>query len=267
MRLKFEKFVLHVVGFSLAAFLVFPVLALFAASAPHEVVSGLQHPLVWPALRLSILTTGFTLIIVVVLGTPLAWSIAQSKGKGIQIIETMLKLPIVIPPSVAGIAMLLAFGSHSLLSSLLHPSIGSVTATTTAVVMAQMFVSAPLFIQSACSAFRRIDSKLIVVAQTFGASPLRIFFRIALPMALPGIAAGAAIAWSRALGEFGATLMFAGNLEGKTQTLPLAIYTALASDMRAAQAISIVLVLVAFALLLLMKVFIKKAESNSRGMP
>jgi len=260
-RLSFEKFVLHVLGFFLAAFLVFPILALFTASAPKEMLFGLAHPLVWPALRLSLFTTTVTLIVVVVLGTPLAWSLAQSKRKGVRTLETLLQLPIVIPPSVAGIAMLLAFGSPGLLSTLLHGS-WVFTSTTTAVVIAQVFVSAPLFVQSASSAFRRIDSKLIVVAQTLGATPFRIFFRVALPMALPGIAAGAAISWSRALGEFGATLMFAGNMEGKTQTLPLAIYTAHASDTQAAQALSILLVLVAFSLLLLMKVLMKKAEQK-----
>ncbi|MCL2625714.1 MAG: ABC transporter permease [Cystobacterineae bacterium] len=267
MRLKFENFTLRAVGFLLAAFLVFPVLALFVASAPRELLLGLQHPLVWPALRLSLLTTTTTTLVVVFLGTPLAWSLAQSKRKGIQFIETLLQLPLVIPPSVAGIAMLLAFGNRGLLSALLHPAGNSLAFTTTAVIMAQVFVSAPLFIQSASSAFRRIDAKLVVVAQTFGALPWSVFFRVALPLALPGLAAGAAVSWSRALGEFGATLMFAGNLEGKTQTLPLAIYTAFTSDIRAAQAISIILVLVAFALLLLMRVFMKKAERKFDGMP
>jgi len=260
-RLKFQKYILHAVGFSLAAFLMFPVLALFVASAPHGLLAGLQHPLVWPALRLSIFTTSSSLLVVVLLGTPLAWSLAQSKRTTGQLVETLLQLPLVIPPSVAGIAMLLAFGSRGLLGALVHP-MGTSAFTTAAVVMAQVFVSAPLFIQSASSAFRRMDSKLIVVAQTFGASPFRIFFRVALPLALPGLAAGAALSWSRALGEFGATLMFAGNLEGKTQTLPLAIYTAFQTDIGAAQAISIILVLVAFALLLLVKVFMKKAEKN-----
>ena len=263
MRLPFQKFVLHAFSFFLAAFLVFPILALFASSTPQEVLEGLGHPLVWPALRLSLLTSTTSLVATVVLGTPLAWSLAQSKRKGTHTLETLLQLPIVIPPSVAGIAMLLAFGSPGLLSSLVHAS-WNFTATTTAVVIAQVFVSAPLFVQSASSAFRRMDAKLVVVAQTFGASPFRIFFCVALPMALPGIAAGAALSWSRALGEFGATLMFAGNMEGKTQTLPLAIYAANASDSQAAQALSIVLVLVAFSLLLFMKLLLKKAQ---RGMP
>jgi len=265
-RLSFEKFVLHVLGFFLAAFLVFPILALFLNAAPQEVLEGLGHPLVWPALRLSLLTTTVTLVAVVVLGTPLAWSLAQSKRKGMRTLETLLQLPIVIPPSVAGIAMLLAFGSPGLLSALFHGS-WVFTSTTTAVVIAQVFVSAPLFVQAASSAFRQIDSKLVVVAQTFGASPFRIFFRVALPMALPGIAAGAAISWARALGEFGATLMFAGNMEGKTQTLPLAIYTAHAADTHAAQALSILLVLVAFSLLLFMKFFMKKAQGKFQGTP
>jgi molybdate transport system permease protein len=168
-------------------------------------------------------------------------------------LETLLQLPIVIPPAVAGVAMLLAFGRRGLLAGLLYPEGWSVTFTTAAVVMAEVFVSAPFFVQAATSAFRRIDPKLVIVARTFGASPLRVFFRIAVPIAAPGLVAGAAMSWARALGEFGATLMFAGNVEGRTQTLPLAIYTALESELRAAQALSIVLVVVAFALLLFVR--------------
>jgi len=125
-----------------------------------------------------------------------------------------------------------------------------VTFTTAAVIVAELFVSAPFFVQAATSAFRRVDARWILVARTFGASPLRILFRIALPLAAPGLIAGAAMSWARSLGEFGATLMFAGNLPGKTQTLPLAIYTALEADIRAAQALAIVLIVAACALLL-----------------
>lgn len=173
-----------------------------------------------------------------------------------------MQLPIVVPPAVAGVAMLLAFGRRGLLAGWLYPEGWSVTFTTTAVVMAEVFVSAPFFVQAATSAFRRIDPKLVIVARTFGASPLRVFFRIAVPLASPGLVAGAAMGWARSLGEFGATLMFAGNLEGRTQTLPLAIYTALESDMRAAQALSIVLVVVAFALLVLVRATLKRATAE-----
>lgn len=248
-----QRFALAFCGAVLASFLALPLLALFATATPSDLLSGLRHPLVWPALRLSLLTTSITLALVVVFGTPLAWTLAQTRSRFARVVETLLQLPIVVPPAVAGIALLLAFGRLGWLAPLLRPLGVSITFTTTAVVLAELFVSAPFFVLAATSAFRRLDPKLVTVARTFGASPGRIFFRIAIPLAAPGLFAGAALAWARALGEFGATLMFAGNLEGRTQTLPLAIYTALESDLRAAQALSIVLVVVALALLLAVK--------------
>jgi molybdate transport system permease protein len=194
------------------------------------------------------------------LGTPLAWSLAQGRSRAIRAIETVVELPIVVPPAVAGVALLLAFGRRGLLAGWLYPRGFSFAFSTAAVVLAEIFVSAPFFIQATTSAFRRVDPRLLVVARTFGASPLRVFSRIAVPMALPGLVAGAAMSWARSLGEFGATLMFAGNLQGRTQTLPLAIYTALESDLRAAQALSIVLVFAAFALLLVVRATLRSAQ-------
>lgn len=257
-----ERLALSVAGALLVAFLALPILALFATTTPSELALGLQHPLVWPALRLSLFTTAVTLVLVVALGTPLAWTLARARGPLAHAVETALQLPIVMPPAVAGVALLLAFGRRGLLSSIMAPLDWSVTFTTTAVVMAELFVSAPFFVQAAISAFRRLDPQLIVVARTFGASPLRVFLRVALPLAAPGLVAGAAMSWARSLGEFGATLMFAGNLEGRTQTLPLAIYTALESDLRAAQALSIVLVIVALVLLLFVRVALRRATSE-----
>jgi molybdate transport system permease protein len=168
-------------------------------------------------------------------------------------LETLLQLPVVIPPAVAGVAMLLAFGRRGLLAGFLYPAGSSLAFTRAAVVMAEVFVSAPFFVQAAISAFRRIDANVIVVARSFGARPLRVLLRVGLPLAAPGLLAGAAMSWARSLGEFGATLMFAGNLSGRTQTLPLAIYTALEADLRVAQALSLVLVAVALALLLIVR--------------
>jgi molybdate transport system permease protein len=128
--------------------------------------------------------------------------------------------------------------------------------------MAEIFISAPFFVQAATSAFRRLDANCLIVARTLGATPLRVFFRIGLPLAKPSLLAGAAMSWARALGEFGATLMFAGNFTGKTQTLPLAIYTALESDMRVAQALSLVLVVVAFAVLLFVRVLLSRTTAD-----
>ncbi|NUQ75203.1 MAG: molybdate ABC transporter permease subunit [Polyangiaceae bacterium] len=257
-RLKAERRSLAAIGGVLVAFLAVPLAALFVTTTLVDFRSGLSHPLVWPALKLSLLTTSLSLVLVVALGTPLAWSLANASGRGARALETIVQMPIVIPPAVAGVAMLLAFGRRGLLAGWLYPEGWSVTFTTTAVVMAEVFVSAPFFVQAATSAFRRIDPKLVIVARTFGASPLRVFFRIAIPLAAPGLIAGAAMSWTRSLGEFGATLMFAGNLEGRTQTLPLAIYTALESDMRAAQALSIVLVVVAFTLLLFVRAMLRR---------
>jgi molybdate transport system permease protein len=235
-------------GGVLVAFLGLPLLALLVTSPLGDLRRGLGHPLVWPALRLSLSTTSISLGLVLLFGTPLAWTLAQSHGRAARLVETALQLPIVVPPAVAGVALLLAFGRRGLLSPL-YPDGTSVAFSTGAVVLAELFVSAPFYVQAATSAFRRVDPKLLIVAETFGAAPSRVFLRVALPLAAPGLAAGAAMSWARALGEFGATLMFAGNLEGRTQTLPLAIYTALESDLRAAQALSLLLVVVAFALL------------------
>ncbi len=253
-----QRWFLRGIGALLVAFLLIPLVALFVTLPMSDFVAGLRHPLVWPALRLSFVTTLITLLIVVVLGTPLAWVLAQSQSRAAQLLETLLQLPIVIPPAVAGVALLLAFGRQGLLASLLYPHGWSLAFTTPAVVMAELFVSAPFFLQAALSAFRRVDPALVLVARSFGATPLSVFWRVALPLALPGVAAGAAMSWARALGEFGATLMFAGNLEGRTQTLPLAVYTALEADLRVAQALSLVLVGVALALLAFVKLSLNR---------
>jgi molybdate transport system permease protein len=266
-RLHAEHALLAAVGGLLVVFLAFPLVGLLASTTWRELLAGLGHPLVWPALRLSLLTTSTSLLVIVVLGTPLAWTLSRHRGRFAEVVETLVQLPIVIPPAVAGVAMLLAFGRRGLLAGWLYPHGWSVTFTTAAVVMAEVFVAAPFYLQAATSAFRRMDPTLVVVARTFGASPLRIFFRLAVPMAAPGLTAGALMAWARSLGEFGATLMFAGNLQGTTQTLPLAIYTALEADLRAAQALSIVLIVVAFCLLLGVRAASRSAERRSEGAP
>lgn len=255
-----ERWFLVVLGSVLVVFLAMPLVTLLASTSAPELLAGLTHPLVWPALRLSLVTTTTSLVLVLLLGTPLAWMLAESRGRISRLIETSVQLPIVIPPAVAGIALLLAFGRRG-------PFGFPVTFTTTAVVMAESFVSAPFFVQAATSAFRRIDPRLIIVARTFGASPLRVFFRVAVPLAAPGLAAGAAMSWARALGEFGATLMFAGNLQGRTQTLPLAIYTALESDFRAARALSVVLVVVALALLVFVRAVLRRSIEPGEPLP
>jgi molybdate transport system permease protein len=262
-RNRIERLLLSGTGGLLALFLVTPLVGLVAMTSWDDLVAGLRHPLVWPALRLSLFTTSISLAIVVALGTPLAWTLARSHGRLARAVETAVQLPIVIPPAVAGVAMLLAFGRRSLIASILYPDGWAPSFTSMAVVMAEIFVAAPFFVGAATSAFRRVDANLVIVARTFGASPLRVFVRIGVPLAMPGLLAGAVMSWARSLGEFGATLMFAGNLQGRTQTLPLAIYTALESDLRAAQALSIVLVAVAFALLLTVRALLRSTAARA----
>jgi molybdate transport system permease protein len=243
----------YALGGGLLAFLLLPIVALFLTSGPSAWLAGLRHPLTAPALLLSVTTTFISLSIILVFGTPLAWWLARTDTRAARAVETFVQLPIVIPPAVAGLALLLAFGRQGLVGPwLLAAGIDSAFSTT-AVVLAQTFVAAPFYVQAATSSFAALDPNLMIVARTLGASPTRVLFRIALPIARRGLVAGAALAWARALGEFGATLMFAGNLSGRTQTLPLAVYTALESDIRAAQALAVLLVLVAMALLFLLR--------------
>jgi molybdate transport system permease protein len=239
---------------SLVALLALPTLSLFVTATPREILAGFRHPVAAPALLLSLITTVCSLAVILALGTPLAWWLSRTGGALVRAVETVVALPVVIPPAVAGIALLLTFGRRGMLGSAFEAVGMSISFSTTAVVLAQVFVSAPFYVQGATAAFREVDQNLLVVARSLGASAARIFFQIALPLARPGLAAAAAMSWARALGEFGATLMFAGNLQGKTQTLPLAIYTALESDLHAAQALSLLLVVVAFGLLLVLRV-------------
>ena len=189
-------------------------------------------------------------MVVVAAGTPLAWWLAASSGRWARGVEQLVDLPIVLPPAVLGIALLQTFGRNGLLGGSLEALGLQVPFTTAAVVLTQVVVASPFYVQSAAAAFRRVDRDLLIVARTLGRSPAGAFFGVAVPVALPGLVSGAALAWARAIGEFGATLLFAGNLPGRTQTAPLAIYTALESDVQAAVALSLVLAAVAVLLLL-----------------
>jgi molybdate transport system permease protein len=237
----------------LGLFLVLPVVALFATLSWDDFLGGLRNPLLAPALRLSLVTTTSSLAIVVVLGSLLAWRVARTPGRASRWLEAVAQLPAVIPPAVAGVGLLLAFGRRGLFGAWLDRHGIALAFTTPAVILAEAFVSAPFFVQAAIAAFRRLDENLLVVSRTLGASPFRTFLRVGLPLAAPGLVAGAAMSWARAVGEFGATLLFAGNLTGRTQTMPLAVYTAMESDLRAAQALSLILVAIAFALLFVLR--------------
>jgi len=233
--------------------LLVPLLALLVTSSPSDLAAGVRHPLFGRALWLSARTTVVSLAVVVAAGTPLAWWLAIGPPARTRVVGVLVDLPIVIPPAVAGIALLQTFGRNGLFGPVLEALGLQVPFTTSAVVLAQVVVSAPFYVQSAAAAFRRLDPDLLIVARTLGQSPAGSFFRVAMPLALPGLVGGAALCWARALGEFGATLLFAGNLPGTTQTMPLAIYTALESDVRVALALSLVLAGAAVFLLLALR--------------
>jgi len=240
---------LLLVAAPLFGLLVLPLVALALASSPVDLAAGVADPLFAPALGLSARTTVVSLAVVVVAGTPLAWWLASAPTRRARWVEILVDLPVVIPPAVVGIALLQTFGRSGVFGSQLAALGLQVPFTTAAVVLAQIVVSAPFYVQAAAAAFRTIDPDLILVARTLGQSPSGAFLRVTLPLAAPGLIGGAALAWARALGEFGATLLFAGNLPGTTQTMPLAIYMALESDVRVAVALSLVLAAVSVLLL------------------
>ncbi len=203
------------------------------------------------ALGLSMVTTATTMAIVVILGTPLAYLLARRRFPGAAAVEALVDLPIVLPPAVAGIALLVAFGRNGLVGRWLAEGGVTLGFTTIAVVMAQVFVSAPFYVIAARGGFARVDSDVEAAAADLGATPGHVFRTVTLPLILPSLIAGAVLAWARALGEFGATIMFAGNFPGVTQTMPLAIYGRFgAGDMSSALLLSVVLLLASLLVLL-----------------
>lgn len=211
--------------------------------------TSLSRPVVLDAVRLSLVTTGITLALVLAWGTPLAYLLARRNFRGRWLVAAITELPLVLPPVVAGVGLLMAFGRQGLLGDALALAGLRLPFTTAAVVLAQLFVSAPFYVRSAIAGFGGVDQSLEEAAAIDGASPLQVFLRVTLPLAASGLGAGAVLAWARALSEFGATLMFAGNFRGRTQTMPLAIMSALETDLDAAVALSVLLVLGAAGLL------------------
>lgn len=239
------------VAFALVAL---PLLGLLVGADWQRLPGLLADPKTWPALRLSLITTLATVALSLLLGTPLAWMLSRADGRLASWVRALVTVPVVLPPVVGGVALLLVHGRRGLLGGPLHEAFGLRLAFTPyAVVLAQLFVSLPFFVLAVEGSLRGLDKRLLDVAATLGASPTRVFLKVALPMVLPGLASGAALAWARALGEFGATITFAGNFPGRTQTAPLAIYVALQDDPDAAVALSLVLLAVSVAILGLLR--------------
>lgn len=235
----------------LLALFVLPLIALLARSINRDFFELAFSRQALSALRLSLLTSTITTIGTVILGTPLAYMLARWKFKFKTWIELIIDLPIVLPPSVAGLSLLIAFGRMGVFGPALSALGLSLPFTTAAVVIAQAFVSAPLYVRSARVGFAHIDRQLEEAAHVEGANQWQLFTEVMLPLAGRALVTGAILTWTRALGEFGATILFAGNLEGVTQTMPMAIYLGFERSLGLAMALSAVLILVSVILLLL----------------
>ena len=238
-------------------FLALPVVAIFTRVPPGRLVRLLSNGVVTDALIVSLKSTAIAEALILLFGTPLAYLLATRRFPGRAFLVTVVELPLVLPPAVAGIGLLAAFGRSG------HFAFGThIPFTLAAVVFAVTLVASPLYVRTAIAAFEAVDPDLVAASRTLGAGPAKTFFRVALPLAGGGLAAGAALAFARALGEFGATIMFAGSLRGVTQTLPLAIYEQFALDFDTAIAMGALLVAVSLALLLSLKLILSWQPSR-----
>src|SRR5829696_3389138 len=234
-------------------FLTVPIVAIFVGSSPADLIDSLGDPGALDALWLSLRATAMALAIILVVGTPAAYLLATRAFRGKAVVVTLVELPLVLPPAVAGIALLAAVGPSGILGGAVEAAGIELALTTAGVVVALTFVASPFYVRQAMAAFASVDRTLLDASRTLGASEARGFVRVMIPAAMPGLVAGGALALGRALGEFGATLMFAGSFQGVTQTAPLAIYNLFNTDFDEALALSAVLVAVSGAILLSVK--------------
>jgi molybdate transport system permease protein len=232
------------------AFLVLPLVGLLARTPWSSLPERLTAPGVLTALRLSLQTATVATVLCVLLGVPLAWLLARTEFPGRRLVRALVTVPLVLPPVVGGVALLLVFGRRGLVGSWLDGTFGlTLPFTTSGVVIAEAFVAMPFLILAVEGALRGADSRYEEAAATLGATRWTVFRRVTLPLVGPGVAAGAVLCWARALGEFGATITFAGNTPGLTRTMPLFVYLALEVDLRDAIVLSLVLLTVSVAIL------------------
>lgn len=244
----------------LLAFLLAPLLALVARTSLPELTSNLQQPAVLQAISLSLRTSIIATVLTVLIGTPAAYLVARREFRLKGAVDTLLDLPTVLPPAVAGVALLMAFGRRGPIGGLLEPLGIQLTFTPIAVIMAQTFVAAPLYLRAAILGFVAIDNELEQSAALDGAGDWQIFRHIILPQSTNALLSGSVMMWARALGEFGATIIFAGNLPGVTQTMPLAIYIGFELDLGVALTLSVILMTLSFLVLITVKLLLLRPQ-------
>ncbi len=242
-------------------FLISPIIALFTFPWGKS-LALILHPFVLQALIISLKSTFLSLLIIIAVGMPTAYYMARYSFWGKGFVEIILQIPLVLPPAVTGLLLLVTFGRNGLIGKYLSPFGIQLPFTFIAVVVAQVFIAIPIFIQSARNGFEKVDREIENSAAVFGASSLQIFYNITLPLSKNALITGAILSWARALAEFGATILFAGNLAGKTQTMPLAIYTAMEKDLNLSMGIAACLVVVSIVVLVILK-YITRAEVDS----
>lgn len=239
-------------------FISLPLLALLLNASPNHLLENLAQPQVLQAISLSLVTTLCATLLTILFGTPLAYTLARRNFRLHRLVDTLVELPTVLPPAVAGIALLLTFGRRGILGNFLDEIGLGVAFTPIAVVIAQIFIAAPLYIKSASLGFASIDIELIQAAGLDGANRWQIFRYVILPLSWTAMLSGSVLTWARALGEFGATIIFAGNFPGRTQTMPLAIYIGFELDLNIALTLSVILVSFSFLALILVKVLLHR---------
>ena len=263
-RFQYSEWLFALPSLLLLALLALPILALLWRAGASGLFPFITQPSAIAALRLSLVTSALSVLIAIVTGTPLAFVLARRKFAGKTFLELVIDLPIVLPPSVAGIALLIAFGRQGMFGAWLNALGITLPFTTAAVVLAQTFVSAPLFVRAARIGFAEIDHQMVEAAYVEGSNEWQLFRFLMFPLAGRAVLSGAILTWTRAIGEFGATILFAGNLEGVTQTMPLAIYLGLERSLNVALALSTILVFVSLLLLLVTRRLENHKDQSAR---
>lgn len=250
---KQQAMILWAMSLPLVLFLITPLAALLLRLSLPSLLAHLVQPQVALAITLSMTTTSISLLLTLLIGTPVGYLLARGNFRGRQMVDTLIDLPMVLPPAVAGIALLLAFGRRGLFGQYLDEVGITIAFTQSAVIMAQLFVAAPFYVKAAATGFAAIDPELEQAAALDGANGWQTFRLITLPLAHTALLGGAVMTWARALGEFGATIIFAGNFPGRTQTMPLAIYLGFEIDLEIALTLSVILLAASFLVLLVVK--------------
>jgi len=250
---RLRKDAWQLLSLPLLLFIAIPVLAIFARLSPADFLTGLRQEETLKAVQLSLVTSLCTVLLTLLFGTPVAYLLYRPRSILSRILDTLIDLPTVLPPAVAGVALLMAFGRGGLLGGAFSALGLQIPFTTAAVILAQTFIAAPLYVKSAALGFAAVDCELKKAAALDGANRWQVFRYILLPLAWMPMFSGSILTWARALGEFGATILFAGNFPGRTQTMPLAIYIGFEIDLKAALTLSAVLICVSFGVLALVK--------------